>query len=680
MSSDGTTGPVILNGFPPGSNTKSPARMELQDMIKNQPEQWKLFLRALERFRDTSKIPEERPLSYFQIAGIHGKPYIKWPNEKWNTMGQSKAGFGGFCTHSSILFLPWHRAYLALFESELQEHVNDAAKELSRDERSGAYLEAAETFRIPHWDWARLGFPSQAESSPVGPGDGGEKNPLASYQFEPSTRGAPVKDPPEVEKPKDGPKVIVKNTHREEGFEERLDDLKDKSKGNNLTERFVYLLQAYKDFGAVSNNIFNKQSSFNGWGSIEDIHNSIHGQIGGQMGNPQVAAFDPIFWLHHTNIDRMFAMWQALHQDGKESSYVTKQTAQVGTFNLNPGDVEDVQTDLTPFNKSKTEFWKSGDVKSTKTFGYVYPETEVSRSKTTLQALIDLYPMGSAANMMMSTGTRLNDAMAELQRRAASLTESASAVKPLSSIKTDSAISLKDIQEQQRESNKSAQAPMGKTQQSPPGPAANAPGQSSSSGPSVDKSRHLNDLHHNNKYLEWLVNIRADKSELDGNFHVHVFLGDPDDSDPKKYAQNLSYVGVFATFGQDKDTACQNCQDGRAAGIHITGQIPLTIALIERYIGGLVGGLTPEDVVPYLQKNLHWRVTIPDDEPDLTPQRRGELRRLLFSVVTCEVTLPGAPDELPRYADVVVPRAEVTTNRNGGPRGDGTGFTGGPLV
>lgn len=27
--------------------------------------------------------------------------------------------FGGFCTHSSILFLTWHRPYLAIFEVRL---------------------------------------------------------------------------------------------------------------------------------------------------------------------------------------------------------------------------------------------------------------------------------------------------------------------------------------------------------------------------------------------------------------------------------------------------------------------------------------------------------------------------------------------------------------------------------
>lgn len=30
---------------------------------------------------------------------------------------------------------------------------------------------------------------------------------------------------------------------------------------------------------------------------------------------PEVAGFDPIFWLHHANVDRLVAMWQALNPD-----------------------------------------------------------------------------------------------------------------------------------------------------------------------------------------------------------------------------------------------------------------------------------------------------------------------------------------------------------------------------
>jgi hypothetical protein len=40
-------------------------------------------------------------------------------------------------------------------------------------------------------------------------------------------------------------------------------------------------------------------------------HSAIHGGIGGWMGSVPTAAQDPIFWLHHCNIDRLWNRWLA---------------------------------------------------------------------------------------------------------------------------------------------------------------------------------------------------------------------------------------------------------------------------------------------------------------------------------------------------------------------------------
>lgn len=56
------------------------------------------------------------------------------------------------------------------------------------------------------------------------------------------------------------------------------------------------------------------QPSFNGFGgSIEGIHNSGHVWVGGSMGIIATAPTDPIFWMHHAEIDRRWALWQAAH-------------------------------------------------------------------------------------------------------------------------------------------------------------------------------------------------------------------------------------------------------------------------------------------------------------------------------------------------------------------------------
>jgi tyrosinase len=47
---------------------------------------------------------------------------------------------------------------------------------------------------------------------------------------------------------------------------------------------------------------------------LEGIHNGIHGWVGGTMNSPEVAAYDPIFWAHHSMIDRLWYLWQLRNQ------------------------------------------------------------------------------------------------------------------------------------------------------------------------------------------------------------------------------------------------------------------------------------------------------------------------------------------------------------------------------
>jgi hypothetical protein len=45
-------------------------------------------------------------------------------------------------------------------------------------------------------------------------------------------------------------------------------------------------------------------------GRLEETpHNDVHVAIGGWMADPELAARDPIFWLHHANVDRLWRVW-----------------------------------------------------------------------------------------------------------------------------------------------------------------------------------------------------------------------------------------------------------------------------------------------------------------------------------------------------------------------------------
>ena len=112
-----------------------------------------------------------------------------------------------------------------------------------------------------------------------------------------------------------------------------------------------------------------------------------------------------------------------------------------------------------------------------------------------------------------------------------------------------------------------------------------------------------------NKYLEWLTNIKAEKHTLEGDYTVHIFLG-PADDEPNVALWPVAptHVGTFSPFGQSRDTSCAKCQVEQTAHTEITGQIPLTLALVERYLAGIIEDLTENSVIPYLTENLHWRV------------------------------------------------------------------------
>ena len=108
--------------------------------------QWTLFLLAMKQFQAK---PQTTKNGYYQIAGIHGVP-----NVNWDSVGQcSTCTADGYCPHDSILFLGWHRAYVALFEQELVKVAKNIASKYPASTKA-AMQSAAANLRLPYWDWA----------------------------------------------------------------------------------------------------------------------------------------------------------------------------------------------------------------------------------------------------------------------------------------------------------------------------------------------------------------------------------------------------------------------------------------------------------------------------------------------------------------------------------------------
>ena len=58
---------------------------------------------------------------------------------------------------------------------------------------------------------------------------------------------------------------------------------------------------------------------------LESYHNTVHGWVGGTMNNIRISPADPLFWMHHAEIDRIWAEWQANPANTGKTSTLTGQ-------------------------------------------------------------------------------------------------------------------------------------------------------------------------------------------------------------------------------------------------------------------------------------------------------------------------------------------------------------------
>jgi hypothetical protein len=78
-------------------------------------------------------------------------------------------------------------------------------------------------------------------------------------------------------------------------------------------------------------------------------------------------------WLHHTNVDRQIAMWQAIYSN----KWITPTTSGGSTWTIKPGDTLDENTPLTPFTMADgVTRYTSKTARFTKNFGYSYPDVK----------------------------------------------------------------------------------------------------------------------------------------------------------------------------------------------------------------------------------------------------------------------------------------------------------------
>ncbi|KXS95512.1 hypothetical protein AC578_4625 [Pseudocercospora eumusae] len=369
-------------------------RREIRDIANNSPDEFNLLLLGLTRWMAE---PQKQHLSYYDVGSIHGRPYEPWDNVPPRD-GQTSPGY---CTHVSNLLLPWHRPYLALFEQTLYSHITAIVNEYPAGPMRQRFAKAAVTVRWPYWDFAATPKDGGSvwpeiitrETVPVIMPNGSAtiKNPLMSYVFHPVIAAdmyyAPFATWPETLRAPTSSALDAKSQNAK--IAAQID-----SQYLGWKSRIYNMLVYYNNFTQFSNEAWIQDHS--NADSIEAIHDTLHGIIGsdGHMTYLDYSAYDAIFWLLHTNLDRLFAIYQVLHPN----TWVEPMPAEVASYWFKVGDVMDANSPLEPFSKDTVGTkWTSNMVGSTEQFGYTYPETASKNADDVRRAVNQLYGGNAAA-------------------------------------------------------------------------------------------------------------------------------------------------------------------------------------------------------------------------------------------------------------------------------------------
>ncbi|MBV9016027.1 MAG: tyrosinase family protein [Alphaproteobacteria bacterium] len=182
------------------------------------------------------------------------------------------------CQHQSWYFLPWHRGYVAAFEAIIRAAI--------------APLGGPADWALPYWNY-----------NDTAPANAGRIPPAFQEARLPDGTPNPLR---------------VDRRYGEDGQGNVQLTPQDIDLRALLQPRFAGANAGGSPGFGGPKTIFSHQGSTSG--RLENQpHNIVHSIVGGQdpndpntlglMGDPDTAALDPIFWIHHSNIDRLWEVW-----------------------------------------------------------------------------------------------------------------------------------------------------------------------------------------------------------------------------------------------------------------------------------------------------------------------------------------------------------------------------------
>ncbi|HEX6652558.1 MAG TPA: tyrosinase family protein [Thermoleophilaceae bacterium] len=189
------------------------------------------------------------------ISASDNRSWVYWAEfhgfNRYECWHHARSGPGTGQLFPYDLFLPWHRAYLSFFDNAARDQNEDAI--------------------LPWWDWTdSQSHASGLPAAYTGGGQSLQSGPMPAINGEAERR-----------------------TTRNPGQPGALPTV----------------AQIYDDVtGIIALTDFRDFSN-----QLQDVHDRIHGWVGGDMGSIGTSAFDPVFWAHHAMIDRIWYQWQLRH-------------------------------------------------------------------------------------------------------------------------------------------------------------------------------------------------------------------------------------------------------------------------------------------------------------------------------------------------------------------------------
>ena len=108
---------------------------------------------------------------------------------------------------------------------------------------------------------------------------------------------------------------------------------------------------------------------------------------------------------------------------------------------------------------------------------------------------------------------------------------------------------------------------------------------------------------------------------FNGSYNINFFLGDPKDEESADFSLLKNQIGYSGVFANPADVECNNCKNFQVEGIRYGDVVPLSSELTKYLETSSINVGVPEElrtlqslkrehVIPYLKKNLKWRITM----------------------------------------------------------------------